>query len=1022
MMESKTRKSHKITKYLVPQACVLTGNNEIELQWKQRRLDGQGFNLTIKNFLSKPVEGMYVLPKQTTDDGFRVSQAISSLLVGLLYACAMILYSILLLRRSPIETKRLFVIDIIAASPAILLYSTLLAAGAFFPRTITLGPSFYFVPFFALYFKSAYPLLRQIAKVALFKKGILVFGFLLVGCMLCLMAGLQSCARPLADGAFIFLGIGIALGFTNHYADTFSSPRVKSGIPHAARDIALLFTASLIPLLWFKQGHFIAGGDIAAFIGLDNYIQFLPYAWDEQVMAGRHNFAPHFMLPYGAFWFIFKTLSVPGNIIELLWACTTLFVSSLSMYYLIGTLAPGPRGTWGRLIGSLFYIINPFLANIPLFTQYNLAPIYMCTPLMLAFFAQGLQAARLSGRFLFASLIALCSQLFASASLNITHLLVLGLLLFLYFAFFICAHRARAGAAFVFVSFCAGLYLLTNLWWLSISFTKMVSMSGTVAQSHGGWEVLNAARLFDAFRLLGSWAWRAGHRDLLYFPYFDVYDRWYFVLAEFGLVIFIFSGLWRRTRTTLFAGLLALTALFFIKGSTGPLGSVYAWMWKTLPGFWIFREPFAKFMPLLTVAYALLLAVSCDLSIDALHKRIQDYRKRLGNAAGAVIAAVPDIIPILLVALLALVSFPMITGQCIWDHFNGEMRSLHVKVPDYWYTAADWFKKNDPAARVLPLPKTGYGKSCFNWESGFNAECSPVKNLFPNPLIYFEDFPHNRYQQFLNGAFDVIKTSPRPSGTLRLLGIGYVLHQRDVDWRFTWPDAVPPQQLQEVLQKDPELKLVQSFGKLDIYKVTDPLPMIYSAAKATFISESDQNLFTMNPETLDREAPYVFTGDQPAFSAVSISPAAPPAAAPGNPIKHVEKINPAKYVVHIDTDQPFWLIFNNTFSPEWKAYTVAEGKTGMPMLKKRVFLAALFHQNRCQPLNAHCVVNGFANGWRVEKTGAYTVVIHYQPQCVFEAAIYISFASIIILLLYAFIVTCGKVRATGDKPCQKKPY
>lgn len=1015
LIETKIRKSRRISKYLAPEKYVHIGNNDLQLAWQKGRLTPQEFNLTIKNFLSKPVEGMYGLPKQSLNDTSHGTRKTTSVLFGLLFAIILIPSSMIIARITPIEIKALLALECAAALPVLLFYTALFAATTTFPYKIRLSPSFYFIPFVALYVKSAYPLIRWMKNTEPYKKSLLAFFFLLIGCMLCLMIGLQSCARIFADISYIFLGGGIILGMKRHCISTINAPGCAKGPRHVLRDITILLFASLLPLLWFKKGHFIAGGDIAAFIGLDNYLKFLPYAWDEQVMAGRHNFAPHFILPYGAFWCFFKMLSVPGNVIELIWACVTLFISSLSMYHLIGILVPGSRGKWGRLIGSLLYIINPFLANIPLFTQYNLAPIYMFTPLVFAFFAQGLHANDVKNRFLFASLIALCSPLFASASLNITHLFVMGFLLFLYFVFFIGTNRACVGGAFLFAGICAVLYLLTNLWWISISFTKMVSMSGTVAQSHGGWEVLKATHLYDAFRLLGSWAWRTGHRELLYFPYFEAYDRWYFVLAEFGLLILLFTALWQKSLAGLFAGFLALTGLFFVKGSTGPLGFIYTWMWKHVPGFWIFREPFAKFMPLVTVAYAILMAISCDQLLDTLCERIRAAAARLGKTAASLISWIPDAVPVLLIATLVLLSFPLITGQCIWDYYNGEMRSLHVKVPDYWHRAADWFKKNDPDARILPLPKTGYGKSCFNWESGFNAECSPVKNLFPNPLIYYEDFPHNPFQKFLNGAFDAVKDVPVSSQVWRQLGIGYIVHQRDVDWRFTWPDALSHQELQNILQRDPGLTLAQSFGKLDIYKVADPLSMIYAVPQITFVEDPEHSILTMSPDALDGDAPFIFAHDQAAPVPAALFQTPPAASRQKSPILRIDKINPAKYIVRIETDQPFWLILNNTFSPEWKAYIDTAGNGGNTFLQKRVFLAELLNKKNWSPVNDHYVVNGFANGWRIEAKGSYTLIITYAPQSTFEMSIYISGSTILILLLTALAILCKRTSIKNNR-------
>ncbi|MDP8261836.1 MAG: alpha-(1-_3)-arabinofuranosyltransferase family protein [Candidatus Ancaeobacter aquaticus] len=772
------------------------------------------------------------------------------------------------------------------------------------------------------------------------------------------------------------------------------------------RDIIILIFASLIPLLWFKKGCFIAGGDIAAYIDLSNYIKFLPYAWDEQVMAGRHNFAVHFLLPYGAFWYLLKSFSIPLNIIQQLWACVTLFISALSMYYLINLFTKTSKSTIGTLLGALFYIINPFVANTPLIVQYNLAPIYMFTPLILAFFIKGLHSKNTSENIFFASLIALTSLLFASASLNITHLFVLIGILLAYLIFYLATNRNRFVSACIFIVLCGILYTAVNFWWISVSFTKMVSMSNTVSASHKGWEVLNATHLSDAFRLLGSWAWRVGHRDMPYFPYAYVYDSWYFLILEWGLVIFIFSALFVQTKKSVFPALLALIGLFLMKGETGPFGFFYKYAWNSLPGFWIFREPFAKFAAIVTLSYGLLLGISCSYYFDTLMEWVNKSSVASRKYISPLKHSFKTIFPAIIITVICLLSFPMFTGECIWDHYNYEMRSLHAKVPQYWHDASNWFEENDPDARILPLPKTGYGKSCFNWESGFTAECSPVKNLFPNPLIYYEDFPHNEYQAYLNNIFSITEaeTSRHASDILRPLGITYVVHQKDVDWKFTWPDAISHDMLSERLSQDTGLKKITSFGKLDIYKVTQSLPHIYSTPEATVDKNTKNSLFTLKPSLL-KKAPYIFLSEeqrapeQSNFTTIDTS----------YPIKMVTKINPSRYIVDIDAHAPFWLIFDNTYSLEWHAY-IDQTISHSDFFKKRVFLDTFIHKNTWTHVVDHYVINGYANGWWVTKPGIYKIIIQYGPQYTFEGALYISFTAIIILIV--FLLTYFPTRKT----------
>ncbi len=777
------------------------------------------------------------------------------------------------------------------------------------------------------------------------------------------------------------------------------------------RSVVFIIIVSLIPLLWFKKGHLIAGGDVAAFIDLGNYLKFLPYTWDEQLLIGRHNFQPHFLLPYGLFWGCFEKCGVPANIVEQLWACTTFFFSGLSMYYLLSIILPEKDAAPARLLGALFYMINPHVANTPLLVQYNLAPIYMFTPLVMGLYMQGIACTHFRTRFRYASLFGLSSLLFASSSLNITHLFVLICTLGIYTAYYLATRRGGIGAASQFIALCAALYFLLNFWWISTAFVKMVNLSGNVAKAQGAWEVLNATSLADGFRLIGSWAWRAGHRDNPYFPHYLVYDSALFLSIEFLLLFVIFSAILVAPRASIFPAILAIAGLFMIKGSNGAFGFLYKIAWKHVPGFWIFREPFAKFIPMVIFAYAILLPVSVHYFLKQIRNLIVQHTEAIRNKAyEPFIRTLPATLPIVIGACILTLGFPSLTGQSIWDQYNGETRSLHVKIPDYWHDASGWFRANDPDALVFPLPKTGYGRSPYNWESGYNAECSPVKNLFPTPLIYYEDFPHTPFQRWVSDTFNMYQkgaTAELPSETIRLIGVKYILHQRDVDWRFTWPKALSHDELRSKFQHDAGLRLFRTFGKLDVYQIMDPLPTIYAANRVTV------EPVTVNPSDMDAHmtarAPLLFLDFQlnpfdKAAMAGSFAEPGDTATAPGlterQPLINFEKINPTKYVVHASSDKPFWLILNQTFCSEWTAFLAPAETTPSSAVQKRVFLDEFLNGKRWTPLKRHYAINGFANGWWVDKKGPATIIVQYGPQYRFELWIYIAMITAILLITY----------------------
>ena len=86
-----------------------------------------------------------------------------------------------------------------------------------------------------------------------------------------------------------------------------------------------------------------------------------------------------------------------------------------------------------------------------------------------------------------------------------------------------------------------------------------------------------------------------------------------------------------------------------------------------------------------------------------------------------------------------------------------------------------------------------------------------------------------------------------------------------------------------------------------------------------------------------------------------------------------KKISSVKYEVEITgASKPFYLTFSEAFHPQWKLSIPGE----------------------------HFSINGFANGWYITKQGDYKIIINFEPQKIFYIGIFVSLATILLLLGY----------------------
>ncbi len=90
-----------------------------------------------------------------------------------------------------------------------------------------------------------------------------------------------------------------------------------------------------------------------------------------------------------------------------------------------------------------------------------------------------------------------------------------------------------------------------------------------------------------------------------------------------------------------------------------------------------------------------------------------------------------------------------------------------------------------------------------------------------------------------------------------------------------------------------------------------------------------------------------------------------------------EKINPTKYSVKInDAKQPFVLNFSERFSTIWGLKVNGEKN------------------------NTHIMLNGFSNGWYIDKKGSYEIIIYFNNQKLFKVGLIISLITFLIISAY----------------------
>ena len=76
-----------------------------------------------------------------------------------------------------------------------------------------------------------------------------------------------------------------------------------------------------------------------------------------------------------------------------------------------------------------------------------------------------------------------------------------------------------------------------------------------------------------------------------------------------------------------------------------------------------------------------------------------------------------------------------------------------------------------------------------------------------------------------------------------------------------------------------------------------------------------------------------------------------------------------------------------------------------------MLLTSVFEYGRLTELPEHSLVNGYANGWYVPRTGQYRIVLEFWPQRLLEIGILISAMTLIACLTFLIITAVRVCRA-----------
>lgn len=781
--------------------------------------------------------------------------------------------------------------------------------------------------------------------------------------------------------------------------------------------IFITIMSFLLPAIWLRERLIIAYNE-PGFVFFFNPVKLFnssKYIWWDSFFLGIDWTRKLVCLPYYLLTSGLQFLEFPAIARQYLFFSAILFLSALAMYLLAIELFPDKdkKTNFFAFVVAMFYVLNPYSMHIwHRFTRF----IFILPFLPLVFLVTVKILKKFS--FKYAFLFAIVVLLFSPVGLEFFIPLFIPVVFYVIFE----AMKRRRFVQWKYFGLTIFLTIGLNLWWIlpfPYSIQDIFNRSASLINPLGSLIAISKRLpLLYIFRLIDNTT--INWYGVSYHP------GWIEFLIPLLAVIAILSGI-KRNKNVLFFSLLLIIGLFLTKGLQPPGGFIYEWAFLYIPFFKAFRNPFGKFGLIVAFSYSFLV----PLGIYNLWQLIRNRALRVWVTS------------LILILLFGVSIWPMWTGD-VFSFWQGhviyrgvkEIPSTKVKIPDYWHEASEFINIDQENYRIVFLPLVHGDAVWYKWKHGYlGTGYESVSLLFNKPVI--SQFFSFRAEMFIKMVFNNIFLTD-PNSCLPLLGLmntRYILVRNDIEDK-AFKKTVPLAKTHQLLDSMKPIHKVKSFGKLDLYKVPDDywLPHIYSSTTPTLVAGSIENLPSLAKAGCFKGKPALFFDmekenkrlkERKDMLRLIFSNNRWKLLDRGMEIKEdsersrkqvpkimFRKINPTKYEVRArEANEPFWLVFSESFHKGWRLYNKVEVKEDGAFGEivadyPKLGVKEARHLQKFTPgdirylfrkadVKEHYLVNGYANAWYIdpEKLGLgedFTLVMYFWPQTLFYLGLLIS--------------------------------
>lgn len=605
--------------------------------------------------------------------------------------------------------------------------------------------------------------------------------------------------------------------------------------------LSTVLISFVIVLLNFRFFYF-AGGDQSLYIDPKIFFDFISSFWDENInyVLGGVTMSTHLLIPFVFFFKFFSFL--PVRAVEYLYF-TAVFASIylVSFYYFYKYLF---KNITASFFASLLYILNLFFfVSHP---NYNIHLTFILMPLLFILIHRIVEHNNKVVLFL----VVIISFLIPSAFINppaVIPTFFIGSLYFVYLTLKEKAYQKPSRLGFT-IAFAVILFLLLNIWWIypfiyTTYFNSILTVLDKVV-----FNIFRTTSLHEVLRFSGGWAFNKYYLEVNNGRYDDFYQtNNFFIFCTYLVIFFSFLSMFyiKKNKNIIFFLFLALIGITLAKGDLEPFGFLYLFIWRHIPGMFIFREPYTKFMLLYVFSASILLGYFI------LYFRHQTPK-------------ITKFIRWIIFFAIIIPSVPFFIGGFIPRFHAGPLKSYLIKIPSYVAEFGRYDRPKKLDYRILSSPKiTAKG---YLWESGFNIDDTVLKYFSKKPTLSYGNrslFAPNANNLMISVYNALDNREDHFINLAGLLTVGEVVQENDTDWR--WGDKVKTQtQMEDIFNYFNDknfLYPIKQFGLFDeayLSKIPNNIPDFWPQGVKLDLSKKEALRKIIYEELLNKPATVVY--------------------------------------------------------------------------------------------------------------------------------------------------------------------